>query len=187
MKQYTSREFIKIVEKNGFYYDRHNGSHAIYVNDEGRHISIPHNLECVIARRLIKENNLDINLKKKSKMTESGYYPPGAEHDTNAPWNQEELPEREIEVTVSVTLSKTVKIKVSDYTITDSGKDEDGEYFEDVDYSDCDLKGAVEEQIYLPQEAGQLIEDFAIGTVKAKNIVEDLSNWNVDEMEVIIE
>ena len=186
MRQYTQKEFIRIVEKNGFYYDRHNGSHAIYVNDEGRHISIPHNLECVIARRLIKENNLDINLKK-SKMTESGYYPPGAEHDPNAPWNQEELPEREIEVTVSVTLSKTVKIKVSDYTITDSGKDEDGEYFEDVDYSDCDLKGAVEEQIYLPQEAGQLIEDFAIGTVKAKNIVEDLSNWNVDEMEVIIE
>ena len=26
-------------------------------------------------------------------MTESGYYPPGAEHDPNAPWNQEELPE----------------------------------------------------------------------------------------------
>lgn len=105
----------------------------------------------------------------------------------DAPWNQEELPEREIEVTVSVTLSKTVKIKVSDYTITDSGKDEDGEYFEDIDYFDCDLKRAVEDQIYLPQEAGQLIEGFAIGTVKAKNIVEDLSNWNVDEMEVIIE
>lgn len=113
-------------------------------------------------------------------------YPMGAD-TKDAPWNQVDNPEREIEVTVSVTLSKTVKIKVSDYEITDSGKDEDGEYFEDVDYSDCDLKGAVEEQIYLPQEAGQLIEDFAIGTVKAKNIVEDLSNWNVDEMEVIIE
>lgn len=120
-------------------------------------------------------------------MTESGYYPPGAEYNPRAPWNQEELPEREIEVTVSVTLSKTVKIKVSDYTIIDSGKDKDGYYFEDVDYSDCDLKGAVEEQIYLPQEAGQLIEDFAIGTVKAKNIAEDLSNWNIDEMEVIPE
>lgn len=113
-------------------------------------------------------------------------YPMGAD-TKDAPWNQVDNPEREIEVTVSVTLSKTVKIKVSDYEITNSGKDEDGEYFEDVDYSDCDLKGAVEEQIYLPQEAGQLIEDFAIGTVKAKNIVEDLSNWNVDEMEVIIE
>ena len=65
MRQYTQREFIRIVRNNGFYYNRHNGDHAIYMNDEGRHISIPKNLECVIARRLIKENNLDTNLKKK--------------------------------------------------------------------------------------------------------------------------
>ena len=65
MRQYTQREFIKIVVKNGFHYSRHNGDHAIYINDEGRHISIPKNLECVIARRLIKENNLDLNIKTK--------------------------------------------------------------------------------------------------------------------------
>ena len=117
-------------------------------------------------------------------MTESGYYPPGAEHDPNAPWNQEELPEREIEVTVSVTLSKTVKIKVSDYTITDSGKDEDGDYFEDVDYSDCDLKGAVEEQITLPQNAWDYIAPKSKKEVQA---IFDLKRWNVDEMEVIPE
>lgn len=35
MRQYTSREFIKIVEFNGFYYNRHSGDHAIYVNDKG--------------------------------------------------------------------------------------------------------------------------------------------------------
>ena len=67
MKQYTSRGFIKIVKFNGFYYDRHNGDHAIYVNNNGRHISIPKNLECVIARRLIKENNLEVNIKRKRK------------------------------------------------------------------------------------------------------------------------
>lgn len=113
-------------------------------------------------------------------------YPVGAD-TKDAPWNQGDNPEREIEVTVSVSLSKTVRIKVSDYEITDSGKDEDGKYFEDRDYSNCDLKGAVEEQVYLPQEAGQLIEDFAIGTAKAKSIAEDLSGWNVDEFEVVIE
>ena len=64
MKQYTQREFIKICKANGFYYSRHNGDHAIYVNDEGRHISIPQKLECVIALRLTKENNLNINIKK---------------------------------------------------------------------------------------------------------------------------
>ena len=67
MKQYTQQEFIKICIANGFYYSRYNGGHAIYVNDKGRHISIPRNLECVIARRLIKENNLDTNLKKEVK------------------------------------------------------------------------------------------------------------------------
>lgn len=49
MRQYTSREFIEIVKFNGFHYDRHNGDHAVYVNDKGRHISIPKNLECVIS------------------------------------------------------------------------------------------------------------------------------------------
>lgn len=67
MRQYTSRQFIKIVEFNGFYYNRHSGDHAIYVNGKGKHISIPKNLECVIARRLIKENNLDVNIKRRRK------------------------------------------------------------------------------------------------------------------------
>ena len=67
MRQYTSREFIKIVEFNGFYYNRCSGDHAIYVNDKGKHISIPKNLECVIARRLIKENNLEVNIKRRKK------------------------------------------------------------------------------------------------------------------------
>lgn len=60
MKQYTSKEFIKIVKSNGFKYNRTSGSHFIYINDKGRHISIPKKLECVIARRLIKENNLKV-------------------------------------------------------------------------------------------------------------------------------
>ena len=64
MRQYTSREFIKIVKANGFHYDRYNGDHAIYVNDKGRHISIPKNLECVIALRLIKENSLITDIKR---------------------------------------------------------------------------------------------------------------------------
>ena len=67
MRQYTSREFIKIVKFNGFYYNRYNGDHAIYVNDKGRHISIPKNLECVIALRLIRVNNLEVNIKRRKK------------------------------------------------------------------------------------------------------------------------
>lgn len=181
MRQYTSREFIKIVEFNGFYYSRHNGDHAIYVNDKGRHISMPKNLECVIARRLIKENNLITDIKRRKKIMDNYNYPMGADTE-DAPWNQVDNPEREIEVTVSVTLSKTVKIKVSDYGITDSGKDEDGEYFEDIDYSKCDLKRAVEEQITLPQDAYKYVKgEFD------NDQYNDLKGWCVDDFEVIEE
>ena len=106
-------------------------------------------------------------------------YPMGAD-TKDAPWNQVDNPEREIEVTVSVTLSKTVKIKVSDYEITDSGKDEDGEYFEDIDCSNCDLKNAVEEQIVLPQSAHMYVKSNP-------KVHEDLSNWCVDDLEVNLE
>ena len=106
-------------------------------------------------------------------------YPMGAD-TKDAPWNQVDNPEREIEVTVSVTLSKTVKIKVSDYEITDSGKDEDGEYFEDIDCSNCDLKSAVEEQIILPQNAHMYVKSNP-------KVHEDLSNWCVDDFEVILD
>lgn len=67
MRQYTQKEFIKICIANGFYFSRMNGGHAIYVNESGRHISIPSNLECVIARRLIKENSLETDIKKLKK------------------------------------------------------------------------------------------------------------------------
>ena len=106
-------------------------------------------------------------------------YPMGAD-TKDAPWNQVDNPEREIEVTVSVTLSKTVKIKVSDYEVTDSGKDEDGEHFEDIDYSNCDLKGAVEGQIVLPQSAHMYVKSNP-------KVHEDLSNWCVDDLEVNLE
>lgn len=108
-------------------------------------------------------------------------YPMGAD-TKDAPWNQADNPEREIEVTVSVTLSKTVKIKVSDYEITDSGKDEDGEYFEDIDYSKCDLKGAVEEQITLPQDAYKYVKGEFNNDQR-----NDLEGWDVDDFEVIEE
>ena len=116
-------------------------------------------------------------------MIESGYYPPGAEFDPNAPYNQKELPEKEIEVTVSITLSKTVKIKVSDYTVYSIEAD-NGKCFDDIDYSDCNLKKAVKDQIILPQNAYNYITPKSNEEVQA---ISDLKKWNVDEMEVILE
>lgn len=88
MKQFTHREFVRVVVANGFYYDRQSGDHAIYLNEKGRHISIPKKLESVIARRLIRENNLEINIKKLKKEKRMSNAPLGADGDPKAPWNQ---------------------------------------------------------------------------------------------------
>lgn len=72
------------------------------------------------------------------------------------------MPEKEIEVVISISLSKVVKISVDDYTITDSGADENGNYYEEIDYSDCDLHSAVYDQIDLPNKNDWDIDDIEI-------------------------
>lgn len=58
MKQYTFKEFTKLLNNNDFYLNRKKGDHFIFTNSIGKHISVPFNIRCVIAKRLIKENNL---------------------------------------------------------------------------------------------------------------------------------
>jgi predicted RNA binding protein YcfA (HicA-like mRNA interferase family) len=44
MSQYPTvkaKEFIKIIEKLGFYFDRQKGSHAVYKHNDGRRVVIP--------------------------------------------------------------------------------------------------------------------------------------------------
>lgn len=127
-------------------------------------------------------------------MMESGGYPPGAEFDPRAPYNQVGLPEREIEVTISVTLSKTVKVMVDDYTVEEDA-DEDGRYTS-YNFSECDLNKAVEEQVVLPQNLAEFTERMFNHDLKLKaagmprylkEAIEDCKGWTVDEMEVIEE
>lgn len=95
------------------------------------------------------------------------------------------IEDRDIEVLVSVTLSKTFKIKVNDYKNLGTYKDEDGNICDNIDYSECNLKKEVEEQIYLPQEAGGILKDIDIYPEALKTKIEHLSGWNVDEFIVI--
>lgn len=108
-------------------------------------------------------------------------YPMGSD-TPEAPWNQVDQPDVEIEVLVSVTLSKTVKVRVNDYIVEDDG-DEDGRY-PNYDFSECDLQKAVEKQIVLPQEAYHYVKT---NTKEGSNAYKNLVGWNVDEMECIID
>ena len=86
-------------------------------------------------------------------MKESGYYPAGAEFDPRAPWNEVEQPPKDIEVTISAIVSKTMKVPVRDYTIDEEGN---------IDFSECDLKKAVEENIRLPNINGWNLDNFEV-------------------------
>lgn len=57
-KQWSSREFKKMLKKNGFFFVRQNGSHAIFKNDMGNEVVVNSKLNQMVALRLIKENNL---------------------------------------------------------------------------------------------------------------------------------
>ena len=56
-------------------------------------------------------------------MKESGYFPAGAEFDPAAPYNQDDVPEKEFDVTCCQTLSKTVTVLTSSYIPGASGVD----------------------------------------------------------------
>ena len=64
MLEWTVDDFVRMLKKNGYTLvkSRGKGSHSMYVNNEGNHISVPLRIKAVIARRLIKENNLNIDL-----------------------------------------------------------------------------------------------------------------------------
>ena len=86
-------------------------------------------------------------------MKESGYYPAGAEFDPRAPWNEVELPPKDVEVTISAIVSKTIKVPVRDYIIDEEGN---------IDFSECDLKKAIEENIRLPNINGWDLDNFEV-------------------------
>ena len=136
-------------------------------------------------------------------MKESGNYPPGAEYNPNAPWNQTDPEPVKVEVTISQSLSRSTTITVTDYTAT---KYDDIEYEEDghinriegidYDFSDSDLKGAYEEQEYTIPELLNYLKAYLIVDInecskesskrkKLQHIFKCCEGWEVDETEVV--
>lgn len=103
----------------------------------------------------------------------------------NAPWNEDIKEPQEVEVTVSITLSKTVKVKVDDYRVALEERDEEGELYQVYDFHDCDLKKAVKDQVILPNEA---YDHVGYPLFKcSKKAYEDLKDWTVDDFEVLLD
>lgn len=106
-------------------------------------------------------------------------YPEGAD-TPDAPWNKVDNEEEEVEVTVSITLSKTFKISTDNYS-KELEEDEDGRHVY-TEYNN--LEEDVKSQVVLPNESYKYIPG---NTSKGKQAIEDLKDWIVDDFEVIEE
>ena len=125
-------------------------------------------------------------------MTESGYYPPGAEFDPNAPYNQSEPEPIKLDVYITQVFSKPANIEVTDYEY------EVDEFDEYCYTSNCDLKGATSNQVItiedilieLPKIYKELTTNDS-GTIteyqlnRLKVLAKACEGWNLDEFEVV--
>ena len=63
MAEFSKRDVERILRKNGWTLHHCKGSHKIYRNEKGQHLSIvPTRCNRMIMQRLIKEYDLKVNL-----------------------------------------------------------------------------------------------------------------------------
>ena len=120
-------------------------------------------------------------------MIESGYYPPGAEYDPSAPYNQEEVPDMDFDLTCSQCLSKTVEVTTNDYipgsTEVDYEREPDGSYSSTTyagvpDTSDTDWEEVYHENDYhTPLQLIELFKRFLDDKLTGKNTVPNSTSY----------
>ena len=114
-----------------------------------------------------------------------------------APWNQNDPKEKEVEVTVSQTLSKSTTVTTSDYIpggyFPETEWDIDGYHtitcHEPDDTSDTDWKSAYNNEHYTPlgliQEFKEMLEkNTPIPETRRKHLIDECINWIEDDLEV---
>ena len=137
-------------------------------------------------------------------MIESGYYPPGAKFDPDAPYNQSDPEPVEVDVCISQTLHKSTTISTTDYTTEkweDCERGDDGKFITtrrvNYDFSDSNLLDAYKiDNWTIPELLNELKnyiqQDLDKGCSKSKesylkHMMLSCEDWELDEEEVIKE
>lgn len=126
-------------------------------------------------------------------MRESGYYPPGAEFDPDAPYNEVIIPEHDFDVYVSQTLSKSATVTTDKYI--PEVDEEDGRTYYNTE--DTDWKEVYDDNSYTPLQIINLcsivLEHLMdqgvkrIGKINLKELHEACEGWEEDDYEVVEE
>ena len=115
-------------------------------------------------------------------MAQSDYYPAGAEHDPNAPYNEREPEFKKLKLDVYLTIHKVVEIETDKYCKF-AGEINDGEYLPpSIEFDEQEIGNDFLEQTVLPHELAHLVEQ---GKVTMWDL-EDALGWELDEAEINI-
>lgn len=131
-------------------------------------------------------------------MRESGYFPAGAEFDPSSPYNERVIPDMEFDVTISMSLSKTVKCSTNKYNpvvIDEPHNRLHEEYPDTSDTSWSEVYGDNHKTIpellselkkYIQKDLDNLMSDDskpdkAFHRRRLEFLMEECDNWVVDE------
>ena len=122
-----------------------------------------------------------------------GDYPPGAEHDPNAPYNQKEQEPVDINICVSYTLSKSTTIEGNpevddlkdiyeqqEYTIPELLDEFDWILRKEIAETNATIKS-------LDDNMSNAKKALESSIIQYNNILKSIKGWTVDELEVIKE
>ena len=115
-------------------------------------------------------------------MAQSDYYPAGAEHDPNAPYNEKEPKPIKVKLDVYATIHKVVEVETDKYYAF-AGEINDGEYLApSIEFDKEEIENDFLEQTTLPHELAHLVEQDKVN----KWNLEDASGWDLDDVEIKI-
>ena len=115
-------------------------------------------------------------------MAQSDYYPMGAEHSPNAPYNEREPELKKVKLDVYLTIHKVVEIETDKYYAFE-GEINDGEYLApSIEFDEQEIENDFLEQTVLPHELAHLVEQGEV----TKWDLADASGWKLDEAEINI-
>ena len=115
-------------------------------------------------------------------MAQSDYYPTGAEHDPNAPYNEREPEKKKVKLDVYLTIHKVVEVETDKYYAF-AGEINDGEYLPPkIEFDAQEIENDFLGQTVLPHEFAHLVEQ---GKVTMWDL-EDASGWDLDDVEINI-
>lgn len=115
-------------------------------------------------------------------MAQSDYYPAGAEHDPNAPYNEKEPKPVKVKLDVYLTIHKVVEVETDKYYAF-PGEINDGEYLPPkIEFDEQEIENDFFEQTTLPHQLAQLVEQDEV----TKWDLADASGWELDDVEINI-